>query len=445
MKTVGGYAVRPVKASKSSNLLLCCLAVWPLFWNLWGVLKVTAQYWQVPMICLWGITILTFVCHGRFRLSYPFLWFLFLGIVLAESISNPKVVVYDLSVIFCGAVFCVLMKECQVNYDRVLSCLVMCGFIISVSVILDTTLEIFKEYLIKIYTSESKSVKLTMERSGGLLPHTGSAGGYIYTGAAAYIAHTVIRRKNIKSMRSLLAIAILGLSALMIGKRGFILDTAVGFLFLKVIRLRRKDLLAVNVKQQIRRLASVVIAVLVCFVLYFSVSLVRESVDAMWARFQSEDGTYSGRTDLYAYAFTLYRGHYLKGIGWGQYRKNTTGFFGVANASYAVHNVYIQLLCETGILGLGTFLAAALTSLFYAVKKYRKLLLSEGQPTAKAVLELGIFMQVFFLTYCMSGNCLYDYNFCITYFIGILLTVISVPNGGKKRNAYRHSDILRRL
>lgn len=383
------------------------------------------------MYALWGITVLMVIFHGRFKISFLFTWFLFLGVVIGESLSRPFAVVYDLSVILCGTLFCILVKGCEVSWDRILRCLIICGFIISISVILDSSLGIIKKYFINVYTVEARSVKLGMRRSGGLLPHTGSAGGYIYTGLAAYIAYTIIKGKRINRLSCWLTIAIFGLSALMIAKRGFILDTILAFFFVKILQIRTKDLLVFNVRKQLKGIAYVLLVVLILIGLYNWVDIVRESIDSVIEKFKSEDGSYSGRADLYLLAFTLFRGHYLKGIGWGKFRKNTYGFFGIAGASYAAHNVYIQLLCETGILGLTAFLAAALSSLFHAVKKYRGILQAGTQGADKTVMELGIFMQVFFLTYCMSGNCLYDYNFCITYFIGILLTVISVPKGAK--------------
>ena len=107
------------------------------------------------------------------------------------------------------------------------------------------------------------------------------------------------------------------------------------------------------------------------------------------------------------------------------------GFFGLADISYAVHSVYIQLLCETGIAGLVPFLLSAVSSLIYGMRKYRKILKSGKYIQEKVIVELGIAIQIFFLAYCASGNPLYDYNFCITYFIGIMLTLIPFREGAR--------------
>lgn len=384
------------------------------------------------MYCLWGMTALMVVASGRFKLSFLFTWFLFIGVVIAESIAHPFAVVYDLSVILCGALFCILVKGCQVNYRSIVKCLAVCGFFVSLCVVLDTSTGLFRTQLIDLYTNWAKSTKLSLQRSGGILPQTGSAGGYIYSGAAAYITHRSINGKSLKSVGCWITIAMFGLSALMIGKRGFILDSVLAILFIQAIQLRKQDISRFKIRRLLQGAAWMLLIALAAMTLYWQVDIVRESVDQLIEKFASEDGSYSGRTDLYMFAFTLFRGHYLKGIGWGQFRKKSTGFFGIADATYAAHNVYIQLLCETGILGLCVFLIAAASSLAYAVKKYRNMVHTGSTGPGKAVMELGFFLQMFFLAYCMHGNPLYDYNFCITYFIGILLTVITVPERAGK-------------
>lgn len=51
-----------------------------------------------------------------------------------------------------------------------------------------------------------------------------------------------------------------------------------------------------------------------------------------------------GRVDVWLKAFSMFGKHSLVGIGWGQY-VNQGGWF------WNIHNIYIQLLVETGIIG----------------------------------------------------------------------------------------------
>ena len=322
-----------------------------------------------------------------------------------------------------------MMMQKEIDYRIILKGLYLCGLIVSLSVILDSTLGVFRNQLIHLYTEESIEVKLRLTASGGLLPYNSSAGCFIYSGAVAYIALVKLKRNKLRLIRNGAVLLIFVVAALLIQKRGFIVDTAAAIAGIMVLRIRKENFKAIHPGKLFKTICYFVMVLIIMIIIYNNVAFVREAFDSLVERFTASDDTYSGRTDLYQLAFSLYKGHALTGIGWGQYRANTLGIFGLEDATYAVHNVYIQLLCETGIIGLSAFLIAAGTTIIYGIKKYRKFVRGEVQKKKKNIIELGIFLQLFFLAYCMSGNPLYDYNFCITYFIGILLTLIPLKKG----------------
>lgn len=411
------------------DLLLCCFAVWPFLWNVWGVLRFTASISvSAPIYILCGITIAMLFLSVRIKVSFLFSWFLFLGVIVAESMSRLGAIKMDWFVILCGAMICILMMQREADYKLILKYLYIVGLVVSVAVVLDNVFGLFKEGLIDLYTEESKAVKLRLAATGGILPHTASAGCFIYSGLAAYIGLTEEKGRKLNGINSLVTIGIFSLAALLIQKRGFILDVAIVIVLIRIFQLQREDLRTVKIQGQLRKTASVILIAILLVVVYNKVPLVHDSVDSLIDRFTSDDDTYSGRTELYSLAFSLYTGHELTGIGWGVFRLNTVGFFGRADVSYAVHNVYIQLLCETGIIGLISFLIPVIVSLLYAIKKYRRIAKNRIVSLEKTSVETGLFLQLFFLGYCMTGNPLYDYNFCITYFIGVLLTLIPIKD-----------------
>lgn len=409
------------------EFLVWCLAFWPLFWNVWGIFRITSLLGSsIPMYVLWGITASFLLTKKRIKVSFLLTWLVFLCVVSLESITRPSAVVMDLSVILCGILFCLIIKDQKFNYHIMLKCFVICGLITSVSVVFDNIFGLFNDYLINLYTEEAASVKSDLAASGGLLSHTGSAGCFIYTGLAAYITLIKNERRNAHSITSILVTIAFLISALLIQKRGFILDTVVSLIVIKVLQIRIENFRAINVNRMIKRALASVVIIVIFFMIFYQVQLIHDAIVSLLDRFIENDDFLSGRTSLYALALSLVEGQEILGIGWGNYRIKTMGLFGIVDKTYAVHNVYLQLYCETGVIGLVAFLIAACSTIVYSIKKYRMLIKDRKDSEEKRIVELGLFIQLFFLSYCMSGNPLYDYNFCIIYFIGIMMTLIPI-------------------
>lgn len=96
------------------------------------------------------------------------------------------------------------------------------------------------------------------------------------------------------------------------------------------------------------------------------------------------------------------------------------------------HNVYLQVLCETGIIGLLLY-SAALALLLICTLRLVKYY-SKREPYLKFGILFSLCIQVFYLLYSLSGNCLYDLTF---YFYAFALTVTASLHAQKiKENKY---------
>ena len=85
-------------------------------------------------------------------------------------------------------------------------------------------------------------------------------------------------------------------------------------------------------------------------------------------------------------------------------------------SSMSAHNVYLQLLAETGVIGLAAFVVPAFLSILAAMHRSESLL-EEGPYGDSFCLWACLGVQFFFLIYCFSGNPLYDPQCYIPYFI----------------------------
>lgn len=432
------------KKTSVAAILYGCFSLWPILWNTWVVFKATAALDHLfPLHFLWFISAAIVMVRKHIKVSFLIAWVLFVAVSAALSINKITLAVSDLSVILCGTLFCMTSYERKYDYHRMLKILYIGGIIISITVIADNTIGIFRNELIGIYSKSSADVKQRLTHSGGLLPYPASAGCFICSGLAAYVAYTLIYNRKLKMGNRIAVILVFAIAELMIQKRGFIIDIIVALLLLRLIRIRKEDLRSVKIKRLFRRALYVIGLTAAAISLYKWIPAIHRSVDSLFARFTSNDTTLSGRTNLYELALMLFRGHTTRGIGWGRYRAYTTGILGKSGISYETHNVYLQVLTETGVIGFAVFLIAVASTLIYGIRKFKKTSVQETE--SQIVIQLGLFMQFFFLAYCMSGNPLYDYNFCITYFIGIMFTLIPIKDKEQQKYADRNPHVFTRF
>lgn len=114
----------------------------------------------------------------------------------------------------------------------------------------------------------------------------------------------------------------------------------------------------------------------------------------------------SHRTSLYDEAFSMFRNHKLFGIGFGKFRENS-----IYNTD--VHNTYLQILCEQGILGIILFMVPLLVNLLYSIKINK---LYDNRMG-----KVSLFIQLFFSLYGLTGNVTVNEICYIMYFISICM------------------------
>ena len=116
-----------------------------------------------------------------------------------------------------------------------------------------------------------------------------------------------------------------------------------------------------------------------------------------------------GRDQLWTQAMTYFYDNKWLGIGWTNF-KNIFTLRGTH-----VHNIYIQLLCETGIIGFSVFAFFFVWNIRTTLRRIK----TAKQGTCEySWLMLSLFMQIYFLLYGITGNPLYDVEETILYFFG---------------------------
>lgn len=129
----------------------------------------------------------------------------------------------------------------------------------------------------------------------------------------------------------------------------------------------------------------------------------------------------SNRFDLWALAMNLFKTNPLLGIGWYGYPMSYGNYLILNDGNRFVntHNVYIQVLCETGIVGLICYLFIVLYVFFKTLNLIK--IVYDSDKTYHFYCVISLSVQIFYLSYSLTGCCLYDSTF---YFYAIACAIV---------------------
>lgn len=141
----------------------------------------------------------------------------------------------------------------------------------------------------------------------------------------------------------------------------------------------------------------------------------------------------SSRTDLTAWAWQVFSENPIFGIGWGDYRTSIIGNV-TRIKELDTHNIYMQLLSESGLVGFICFMLPM--SQFWIKAKNAFCICTQNEDVFstewKSVTKFSFAFQTFFLLYGLTGNPLYDPNWQIMYMIACGMTLSYIYNAKKR-------------
>lgn len=279
-------------------------------------------------------------------------------------------------------------------------------------------------------TTGQSAIK-TAQATEGRFEAAGNDPNELAAGLIAAIAVAVGMLAGVRGPRRMLIIvslAIMGYGAAATQSRGGLVAAAV-------------CVVATIVLARGHRLQALGLAALVGMIATFALASTPGALD----RITSFDGGGTGRSDLWAIAWRMSEDHPITGVGLNQFREESTTYVrDLQNLQYVdlivdtpriVHNTYLQLLAETGIVGLLGFL---LVSVLGLVTTWRAAGAWEraGRPDLQALTQglligqIGFLVAAFFLS---IGN-----NFRLWLLLGLgsaLLTAARKEDRGSLNNA----------
>lgn len=252
----------------------------------------------------------------------------------------------------------------------------------------------------------------------GLSNHYSQNGIYMAIALCASFALLFMRsRKNIL-WKVLLVLTVL-FSLVLTGKRGVLIFSVFAILVTYIIG--KKGAFANKLVTVLFILSSMS---LVLYALSFYVEGIAAAFERITAMFLTENEASdisNGRFKLYAIAWNFFKESPVLGIGWREFSKEVVNFYNQDSVLRDAHNVFLQLLCETGVIGFSVFLSLFLSAIIQTIQlalKSTKNMFCLSEKT-KCVLIFSLCYQVFFLAYCITGNPLYDLETVYIYIISV--------------------------
>ena len=165
-----------------------------------------------------------------------------------------------------------------------------------------------------------------------------------------------------------------------------------------------------NADHKSTRLFKMLAIIILALVLFVIIGQFIPAINGFIERFleaEESGDILNNRSTLYTFAILLFSQNPLLGSGWGSYKYLRESVFGEYNNA---HNVFLQLLAETGVIGTVIFISIIVTMLIVTVKTFHKMCVNR-ECYSKAMYRscaFAVYMQVFFFLYCFTGNPLYD-------------------------------------
>nr|WP_294465691.1 O-antigen ligase family protein [uncultured Sellimonas sp.] len=326
--------------------------------------------------------------------------------------SRTNGALLDIIIFSCGML---MIYFCSKNEKKYLQCITLVkvfALFFGAGVLLQTFFPAIHRFIVGIFPSTLRTEILT--NGSGFTTNTGFSAGYIIAGIIAVASET----QSIKKIKltNFIFIILLLLALFFTGKRA----PAV-FLILTLLYCY---LVPVKGMKKVKRYWNILIIlfIAVVFFLLFKDLLVKvpffdqiiQTIEGIIAR---EDVT-SSRSRLYAWAIELFKAHPVFGIGWGMFRSTVVGNVTLVT-ELETHNIYLQILCETGLVGLFSFVIVFFMFWNATKNAYCRSIKQNYKDNGKwsRVLFFSLAYQTYFLLYGLTGNPLYDQHFQIIYIL----------------------------
>lgn len=337
--------------------------------------------------------------HGKIKInSIVVSWLLSLIPILFNSYSI-KIGEYGFTIIWVILILYMFSYKNTKDYNNIINVILFFSMIYIITTILFNIT--YFPILLQFATIYSGGLESGTVQVAGITSHYSHNAMYICIGLIIAISKYMAN----KNKKNLLYFCISLIALLLTQKRGPLL--AVGIACIIFVILNYKEILR-------KRGYTVLFSGLAMLILIYIMYIIFPELFKVFERFKG-DNLLTNRQYLWAEAWKMFCENPIFGIGWGGYIHRLNIEISSVHVTYMFcHNIYLQILAETGIVGLTILLYLMFNTLLKTIK-----LLKDKKDY---IIYFSVIYQLFFLIYGISGNPLYDKQMLVPYFIAISYT-----------------------
>lgn len=254
--------------------------------------------------------------------------------------------------------------------------------------------------------------QFTSGRIPGMTSHYSTNGIYLGLGCGIMLAYFYASQKKFATWKKVL-IAIVFVALLITGKRAQSLFCLSSLFFLYYVYSTNRK------KGRVLKIVLIIVGIIVGIL-----CLAQFIPDIMNVIIRIKNqiisgNMFNGRLVFYKSTIKDFMESPLLGKGW----RSTWYTLGID-----AHNVYLQLLAETGIVGFTFFMIIFVGTLIVTIRrlKHIRCLPNDFSPIYKEneekILSVSLYVQCFFLQYCLTGNPLYDEQVFYVYVFACIMS-----------------------
>lgn len=348
-------------------------------------------------------------------------WFLSTVVVTVSFLYSQRSngALLDVIVFSCGLLLVFFCSNKESVYYHSISVIKKLAILFAVGVVLQFFLPSLYRIILYLFPKTYRSALLSNEGSGFTL-NPGYSAGYIIVGLiAVFSEYNYVQQIRIRNIGLPL---FLFFALILTGKRGPTLFLILTFIYAYLVPVKG----AKKVKRYWRIFLILFFTVIIIWAFRDALSqipFIGRILNTIAGAIDGEDVT-SGRTRLYLWALKLFKENPIFGIGWGRFRTTVVGHVTLVY-ELEVHNIYLQLLAETGLIGFLVFVTMFVIFWNEARIAYCNTVNIQQKSVRKTIwtklLFFSLAYQTYFLLYGLSGNPLYDPHFQIMYIFSCLI------------------------